>query len=65
MAKPSNGKLTFNQQLYYKKYQIKKYYKELKKIFQEDMKQNWEGYLIISGGTMLGFFMLYFIAISQ
>ena len=24
MAKPSNGKLTFNQQLYYKKYQIKK-----------------------------------------
>ena len=44
MAKPSNGKLTFNQQLYYKKYQIKKYYKEFKKIFQEDMKQNWEGY---------------------
>ena len=65
MAKPSNGKLTFNQQLYYKKYQIKKYYKELKKIFQEDMKQNWEGYLIIFGGTVLGFFMLYFIAISQ
>ena len=65
MAKPSNGKLTFNQQLYYKKYQIKKYYKEFKKIFQEDMKQNWEGYLIIFGGTVLGFFMLYFIAISQ
>ena len=65
MAKPTDTNLTFKQQLYYKKYQIKKYYKEFKKIFQEDMKQNWESYLIISGGTFLGFFKLYFIAISQ
>jgi hypothetical protein len=60
MARPVDTKLTFKQQFHYKKYQIKKWYKELKKTWREDMKENWEGYAIVAGGTFAGFLVLLF-----
>ena len=60
MARPVDTKLTLKQQLFYKKYQIKKGYKECKKILQEDMKENWEGYAIVAGGTFAGVLIFLF-----
>ncbi len=60
MARPVDTKLTLEQQFFYRRHQIKKGYKEFKKILQEDMKENWEGYAIIAGGTFTGFLILLF-----
>ena len=59
MAQPINAKLTSKQYLNYKKHQIKKNYKQFKKIWIEDIKKNWESYLIIIGGTFLGYLVSY------
>jgi hypothetical protein len=60
MAKPTDSRLTLKQYFFYKKYQIKKGYRESKKIFKKDMKENWKGYAIIAGGTFAGFLTLFF-----
>ena len=52
--------LQLKQQFYYKKHQIKKWYRESKKIFKKDMKENWEGYAIIAGGTFAGVLIFLF-----
>ena len=62
MARPTDTKLTLTQQFFYKKHQIKKWCKALKTTWQEDMKENWQGYSIIAGGTFAGFFILLFWA---
>ena len=63
MARPLDRKLTFKEHLCYRKYRIKQYYKEAKKICREDLKENWESYLIIAGGTFLGVFIFYVIVL--
>ena len=60
MARPVNIKLTLKQQFFYKKHQIKKWCQELKRIWQKDMKENWEGYAIVAGGTFAGVLIFLF-----
>lgn len=60
MAKPIDSRLTLKQHFFYKKYQIKKAYRESKKIFKKDMQENWEGYAIIAGGTFAGVLIFLF-----
>jgi hypothetical protein len=60
MARPVDTKLTFKQQFYYKKHQTKKWCKEFKTAWKEDMKENWEGYAIVAGGTFAGFLIFLF-----
>ena len=43
-----------------KKHQIKKWYRESKKIIKNDTKENWEGDAIIAGGTFAGVLILLF-----
>jgi hypothetical protein len=63
MARPIHRNLTFKEQLNYKKHKITKQCKEIKKIWMEDMKQNWESYLIIAAAPFLGLFILYCMVI--
>ena len=60
MARPVDTKLTLTQQFFYKKHQIKKGCKKFKKILQEDMKENWQGYAIVAGGTFTGVLIFLF-----
>ncbi len=60
MARPIDTKLTLKQQFYYKKHQLKKLCRELKRTWLEDMRENWEGYAIVAGGTFTGFLILLF-----
>ena len=59
MARPTDTKLTLTQQFFYKKHQIKKWCKALKTTWQEDMKENWQGYAIVAGGTLAAVLILF------
>jgi len=63
MARPIDAKLTLKQHFFYKKHQIKKGYRELKKIFLKEMKENWEGYAIVAGGAFAGV-LIFFLWVS-